>query len=382
MAGYYSPLVDSSMTRLAAILLFLLGAITGCAGLADRSGGIYPVQWSKLKGWANDHQAAAWPALVESCTQLAEREPVWREICRDVDRLGTPDDAAARAFFESRFVPHVLIGKNGKKGLITGYYEPLLNGSLEKTERFRFPIYRPPPNLLVIDLGKVYPELRGRPLRGRLEGTRVVPYFSREEINDGASPLAGYEIAWVDDLVDLFFLHIQGSGRIQLPDGTTLAVGYAEQNGHPYVSIGGRLLQMEEMRLEEVTLDSIRAWLAIHPEEAERLLNSNPSYIFFTVRDQELPGPIGSLNVPLTAGRSVAVDPAYIPLGAPVWLDTTLPGERKQRYRRLLLAQDTGGAIKGAVRADVFFGQGEDAERLAGRMRQTGRLFVLLPATP
>jgi membrane-bound lytic murein transglycosylase A len=170
---------------------------------------------------------------------------------------------------------------------------------------------------------------------------------------------------------------------VQLPDGSVVRVGYADQNGHPYQSIGARLVAMGALKREDVNLDSIRAWLAAHPDEAEGLLNSNPSFVFFALRetpaDASLGGPLGSLGVPLTAGRSAAVDPSFVALGSPLWLDTSLPGEEASPYRRLLIAQDTGGAIKGAVRADVFFGNGAQAEYLAGHMKQPGRLFVLLP---
>lgn len=316
----------------------------------------------------------------ESCKRFAAADARWQAICLEAERLASPDDATARAFFESRFTPHKVAGEDGKrKGLVTGYYEPLLEGSLVRTERFRYPIYQRPQNLLTVDLGELYPELHGRPVRGRLQGTRVVPYFSRAEIDNGHAPLAGNEIAWVDDPVSLFFLHVQGSGRIRLPNGEALAVGYADQNGHPYVSIGRRLRDITGLEPEEVNLYSIRHWLETHTEAAEELLHSNPSYIFFSVRDSALPGPLGSLQVPLTAERSVAVDPRYIPLGVPLWLDTTLL-EDGPRYRRLVLAQDTGGAIKGPLRVDVFFGQGVEAERLAGRMREPGRVYVLLPA--
>jgi membrane-bound lytic murein transglycosylase A len=211
-----------------------------------------------------------------------------------------------------------------------------------------------------------------------LQGNRVVPYFSRAEITAGAQPLTGQELLWVDDAVALFMLQVQGSGRVQMPDGSMLAVGYADQNGHPYYPIGRRLVEMGALIAGEVTLFSIRDWLQQHPDEAQDVLNRNPSYIFFALRDASLPGPLGSLNVPLVAQRSIAVDAAKIPLGLPVWLDTTLPGGAVP-YRRLMQAQDTGGAIKGQVRADIFFGRGVEAERLAGEMKQPGRMYVLLP---
>ncbi len=362
--------------RRIAVLMAVAGVLTACVSAPGIG---KPVSWSALPGWQQGQQAQAWPALQQNCERLATSDAGWQEICRDVEFLGRPDDNSARAFFESRFIPHKVGGESGQRtGLVTGYYEPLLEGSLVRTERFRYPIYQRPPNLLTVDLGDVYPELKGRPVRGRLQGERVVPYFSRAEIDEPSSPLAGYEIAWVDDPVSLFFLHVQGSGRIYLPDGEILAVGYADQNGHPYVSIGRRLREITGLEPEAINLDSIRRWLEEHPQAIEQLLHSNPSYIFFTVRDSTLPGPLGSLRVPLTAEHSAAVDRKYIPLGLPLWLDTTFP-DKGPPYRRLLFAQDTGGAIKGPLRVDVFFGQGLEAEKLAGRMRERGRFYVLLP---
>jgi membrane-bound lytic murein transglycosylase A len=343
-------------------VLLLAGLVSACTGLprAPETGAV--VSWSQLPGWRNDRPAEAWPALLQTCQKLPVRDARWRELCAEAALFPDPDDDIARAFFETRFEPRVLRHGDGADGLITGYYEPLLNGSLTKTERFRYPIYQPPKDLLTVDIGEVYPELRGKTLRGRVAGKRVVPYFSRAEITHGGQVLTGNELV-----------------RVRLPDGTLLFVGYADQNGHPYQAIGRRLVELGALQVEEVNLESIRAWLKAHPQEAEGVLNSNPSYVFFLRRESNLPGPLGSLNVPLTRERSIAVDPAYIPLGTPVWLDTTLGNGSEQPYRRLMFAQDTGGAIKGAVRADVFFGFGEDAERRAGAMKSRGRLYVLWP---
>jgi membrane-bound lytic murein transglycosylase A len=267
------------------------------------------------------------------------------------------------------------------EGLITGYYEPLLHGSPVKTKRFRYPVYGRPDDLVVVDLGALYPELQGKRYRGRLNSNRVVPYYSRTEISQGKRPPDETVLAWVDDPVALFFLEIQGSGRIRLPDGKMLHVGYADQNGHPYVAIGRTLVDSGAMKLEEATMPAIRDWLKANPEKAQAVLNSNPSYVFFTLREPDNTGPIGALNVPLQPERSIAVDPNFIPLGSPVWFDTSLPGNSDARpYRRLVFAQDTGGAIRGPVRADLFLGFGENAERIAGAMRQRGKLYVLLPA--
>jgi membrane-bound lytic murein transglycosylase A len=361
--------------------LFTLLFLSSCTTLPTSEGGITkPVSWSSLDGWRDDHHAEAWPALKQSCEKLRKRDSHWQVICQKVAALEAPNDETARIFFEDHFVAHRVVGQRGKKnGLITGYYEPLLYGSLEPTERYRYPVYGRPANLLIIDLGEIYPELEGKRIRGRFDGSsRIVPYFSRAEIDLGEPALAGHELAWVDDPVSLFFLHVQGSGRIQLESGEVMAIGYADQNGRPYVSIGRQLLRMEELEREEITLGSIRDWIHEHPKQMETLLNSNPSYVFFAKRNSKLPGPLGSLNVPLTAERSIAVDNRYISAGLPVWLDTSLATDESP-YQRHVLAQDTGGAIKGAVRADVFFGQGERAERMAGTMKQTGQLFVLLP---
>jgi len=340
-----------------------------------------PVDWSALAGWEQDDLTGAWTALRRSCQVLRTQAAEWQNVCLDAELIGEPDPVVARAFFQTRFVPHAVRDNEGNpQGLITGYYEPLLFGSITRSARFRYPLYRRPDDLLVVDLGALYPELRGKRVRGRLVGNRVVPYFSRAEIDNSHRPLAGREIVWVDDPVALFFLQVQGSGRVRLTSGEMLFVGYADQNGHPYVSIGRELINRGAMTFEDTSMQSIRTWLKANPDQAGELLARNPSYVFFTERGAELDGPLGSLGVPLVAQRAVAVDPAFIPLGLPVWLETTMPGNGvAEPYRRLVFAQDTGGAIKGPVRADLFWGAGPQAEQYAGEMKQPGRLFVLLP---
>ncbi len=336
--------------------------------------------WSELQGWRDDRHAEAWPSLMASCGKLAARDKQWKILCDDARLYPAPDNDTARAFFETRFEPHAVHDESGgTEGLVTGYYEPQVNGSLVRSAHFRYPLYGRPDDLVVVDLGELYPDLAGRRLRGRLVGKRVIPYHSRAEIAASA-PINAPVLAWVDDPVALFFLQIQGSGRVRLQDGEVLRVGFTDQNGHPYDAIGRRLIEQGALAPEEVSLQTIRAWLASHPLEADQVLNSNPSYVFFERRDPKLPGPIGSLGVPLAARRAIAVDPAHIPLGAPVWLDTTLPKNGDGApLRRLTFAHDTGGAIRGAVRADLFFGFGEEAEELAGRMKSRGRLYVLKP---
>ncbi len=341
------------------------------------------IEWSDLPGWNEEQPAEAWPALLASCRSLPEADERWREVCTDASAQLSADTAAVRRFFETRLVPRVVYGENGAtEGLITGYYEPLLRGSLTPVGPYRYPIFGRPSDLLTIDLAELYPELGSRPVRGRIEGNRVVPYPSRADIDAGTASIQAEPIVWVDDQVALFFLHIQGSGRVELPDGSFLYVGYADQNGHPYRAIGRVLIESGELAKEEVTLQSIRDWLASHPDEASELLNTNPSYIFFESRPADSPQPTGSLGVPLEPERSIAVDASRIPLGTPVWLDTTLPDPNATPYRRLMFAHDTGGAIRGQIRADVFFGFGPRAEELAGRMKQTGALYVIEPRPP
>ena len=374
---------SASLGRLAALML--LAALSGCTLFIPREAGIGKrVDWADLPGWEEDRLAEAWPALLSQCARLPAGEPRWKAICEEANRLPTPDDGAARAFMEAHFRPHEIIGTDGgPQGLITGYYQPTLYGNLQPDARFAYPLYTRPDNLLTIELADLFPSLKGKRVRGRLEGSRVVPFFDRSDIDGGRQPLKGNELLWVDDPYDAFFLQVQGSGIVELPDGSRVGVGYADQNGHQYVSIGKKLIEWGELTPEEVSLFTIRRWLEQNPDRAATLLNENPSYVFFVRSDVAEGGPRGSLNVPLTPGRSAAVDRARIPLGTPVWLDTTLPAEGESPpapYRRLLFAQDTGGAIKGPVRADVFFGNGDLAERLAGNMKQPGRLFALLPA--
>ena len=337
-----------------------------------------PAAWQDLPGWREDDPSAAWSALLASCSTLGAREH-WRQVCTAAALITRPSRDAARRFFEQGFTPYQVISvEDGEEGLITGYYEPLLRGSRTRSSRYRFPVYGVPDDLIVVELADVYPELKSMRLRGRLEGRKLVPYPDRAGIDGAETPLRGKEIAWVDDEIDLFFLHIQGSGRIQLDTGETMRVGYAEQNGHPYKSIGRILVQRGELALEKASMQSIKAWARSNPDKTSALLNANGSYVFF----RELPatggGPPGSLGVPLTAGRSIAVDRRHVPLGAPVFIATTWPNT-KRPLNRLMLAQDTGGAIRGPVRADFFWGHGESAAREAGRMKQRLRMWLLLP---
>ena len=334
--------------------------------------------WSALPGWQDDNPTPAWEAFLQGCNGL-KNQPHWQPVCKKGLQLQQADATVLREFFEQNFVPYQLNNSDGtSSGLITGYYEPLLNGSLTRSWKYRYPLYAAPEDMLTIDLSSVYPELKGMRLRGRLQGNKVIPYFNRADIENGAAPLKGKEIVWVDNAIDLFFLQVQGSGRIKLENGDTIRVGYQDQNGYPYKSIGKVLVERGDLPLEKASLQGIKDWARKYPGKVTELLNTNPSYVFFREMPNNQNGPLGSLGIPLTAGRSLAVDPRAIPLGAPVFLATTWPNSDKP-LNRLMLAQDTGGAIKGGVRGDFYWGFGNDAGALAGGMRQKGQIWVLLP---
>tara|TARA_R110002094_G_scaffold41099_11_gene53530 strand:+ start:1683 stop:2678 length:996 start_codon:yes stop_codon:yes gene_type:complete len=304
------------------------------------------LEFSQLDGWSNDNHEAALKTFLNTCGDMDD--PDWRAVC-EYARTG-PD---ARQFFELFFRP-VLIS-DGQDGLFTGYFEPELDGSRAQTGRFRYPVYRMPP-----------------------EALRSNPWFTRREIlTSGVMASRGLEIAWVDDPVELFFLQIQGSGRIRLPDGERIRVGYRGANGHPYRSIGVELVRRGVYDAHQVSAEVIKNWVRRNPVDGQELLLHNPSYVFFR-EVSKVPaerGPLGAMNRSVTTMRSVAVDPSYVKLGAPVWIEK----DGEDPLRRLMIAQDTGSAIKGAQRADVFFGTGDAAGRAAGKLRDPGRMLVLMP---
>ena len=334
--------------------------------------------WNELPDWGRNSVRGSLDAFAKSCAVL-EKQDAWKAVCAGAPTLGGASDAEVASFFELNFDPHRVVNPDGTDtGMVTGYYEPLLRGSRTRSARYRYPLYAVPPDLLTIDLSSVYPDLRNRRLRGRIEGNRVVPYFARGDIDRDDAPIRGAELVWVDDAVDAFFLHIQGSGQVELESGERVRVGYADQNGHPFKSLGRALIQRGELTLERASMQGIKEWVRRNPARAQEMLNTNPSYVFFRELPRELSGPLGALGVPLTPERSIAVDARSVPLGAPVYLATTWPNT-SDPLNRLMVAQDTGGAITGAVRADFFWGFGDPAGSQAGRMRQQGRMWVLLP---
>lgn len=378
--------------------------------------------WEELPGWDEDAVAAALPALQRSCGTWRNRDAAttlgeqgvagtvadWLPLCDRVAALaGTPTtatastdataaatstatattstadrDAALRALFVDLLRPVAVSNRGDVQGLFTGYYEPTLRGSRAEGGEFTVPLYVKPPELVSVDLGRFRADLKGKRIAGRVEDGALVPYHDRTAIDEGALAGRDLELVWVDDPVDAFFLEIQGSGRIQLPDGSEMRVGFAGQNGFPYSAIGRELIKRNALTKEQMSMDAIREWLETNPEEAREVMRTNASYIFF--REIAGEGPVGSLGVALTPERSLAVDPLFVPLGVPVWIDTTVPAGAPggpRPLQRLLVAQDTGGAINGPVRGDVFWGHGDDAAKTAGSMRQPGRLWILLPKT-
>ena len=348
------------------------------------------VAFANVPGWSDDRPQAAWPAFRVGCAALVARErtrSLWQVPCTASDAVDGSDGAAVRRFFEANFTPYRVSGTDGGgTGLVTGYYEPLLHGSRTPGPGFPAPLYAPPDDLLIVDLADLYPELKGKRVRGRLDGRRVVPYWPRADIDGGKADVAGKALVYVTDPVDAFFLQIQGSGRVALAEGGIMRVGYADQNGQPFRSVARVLIDRGELTVGQASMQGIREWGRQHPDALPQLLDENPSYVFFREVPPPAPGslealidgPIGSLGVPLLAGRTIAVDPRVIPLGTPVFIATTEPLSDTP-LQRLVMAQDTGGAIRGAVRADFFWGFGDDAGRQAGRMRQTGSLWLLWP---
>lgn len=351
-----------------------------------------PAEFSDIPGWALDRVASAASAMRKSCARLLKAPPTkwmtrwtaggraedWLSACRSLPPEGA-DHETTRTYFETWFQPYQVTAGGKAEGLFTGYFEPSLRGSRVRGGVFQVPLYKRPPDLVLVTLGDWREKLRGERIAGRIIDGRLKPYHSRAEIESGALAGKAEPLVWVDDPIDAFFLHIQGSGRVSLPDGGEMRVGYDGHNGQVYRAIGRDLIKSGAIEKKDISLQSIRSWLRAHPDRMREMLNRNPSYIFFRAVNGE--GPIGAQGVPLTPGRSLAVDPTALPLGAPVWVAADYQDETGRPLRRLMVAQDTGGAIRGAVRGDVFWGHGDRAGALAGPMKAIGRLYLFLPRT-
>ena len=347
--------------------------------------------FKKIPGWVSDNHGEALAAFLKSCEKLRALPPTrklgpkmaptvageWRKVCAIGAKVRRDSKIEAQYFFESHFTLYRASNNSDPVGLFTGYYEPELRGAWRPDATYRFPIYGRPKDLVSIDLGAFRDEWKGSKLAGRLSKNKLTPYPTRAEINGGALKGKQLELLWVDSAIEAFFLHIQGSGRVVFPDGSAVRIGYAGRNGHRYTPIGRELVAMNVLKPDQVSLQTIQAWLAAKPQAGRDLMEKNKAYIFFRIIEGD--GPVGAQGVALTPGRSLAVDRKHFPLGVPVWLSTTEPGKAKKPLRRLVIAQDTGSAIKGLVRGDLFIGFGSMAGVVAGRMKQPGRYYLLLP---
>ncbi|MCW0233082.1 MAG: murein transglycosylase A [Ferrovibrio sp.] len=358
-----------------------------------------PARFADLPGYSADRVTEALPALNRSCARMMPRNDRgldshdrygtgndWKPFCTALAALPPGDDSALRRLVESELQPVAVIGDGKAEGLFTGYYEPLVRGSRQKQGRYTVPLYRQPPDLVQVDLGEFRDSLKGQRIAGRVRDGRLRPYEDRGAIEAGALANRNLELVWLDDASDAFFLQVQGSGLVQLDSGAKTRVGFAAQNGHPYVAIGRVMIDRGTLSREDVSMQAIRAWLRANPDAAPDLLRQNPSYVFFRelpAPKDDLDGPPGAQGVALVPGRSLAVDRSHFALGLPVWLDAQQPAlpTGDKPLQRLMVAQDTGGAIRGAVRGDVFWGAGVQAESVAGRMKHPGRFWLLLPKT-
>ncbi len=348
-----------------------------------------PASFDELPDWNRDLHAQALTTFLRSCGKVK----------RDDKRLGSPpiegtradlaracdaatsvppdDNMAARGFFETRFQPFLVANNAEDKGLGTGYFEIELNGARQPDKTHTIPVFRPPGDRVKVDLGAFDPALAGKSLVGRVEGDHLKPYYTRGDIDGGVLDGRGLELVWLTNPVDAFMLHVQGSGQINLRDGGKMRIGFAAHNGRRYKSIGRELIRRGELTPDNASWPNIRAWVRANPDKAGGLLAVNKRYIFF--QENGGGGPLGSQGVELTPGRSLAVDRRYIPLGLPLWLDTEWPGDAGRPLRRLMMAQDTGAAIRGPVRGDFYWGTGDSALAYAGRMKHAGRYYLLLP---
>lgn len=387
------PLVKSPLALLAPGFLLLL-AIAGCQAPPPAPGATPPppveliaIGFDALPGWKQDHPAQALPAFLASCAHISGgaaqaqgNDPAaWKAACQAGRAVPRDNNTAARAFFESNFQPFAIAVGGIGAGLFTGYYEPEMRGAARPASGYQAPLLALPNDIVEADLGAFADDLKGRKITGRTDGKKFVPYYDRATIEHGALAGRNLELLWLANPIDAFFVQIQGSGRIRLPDDSVVRVTYAGQNGRAYVPIGRILIEQGAIPREQVSMQSIRTWLDAHPAEAASVMDRNPSFVFFRMLQAKADeGPPGASGAALTPMRSIAVDRAFIPMGAPVFVDTTdaIDGSKIQQ---LMVAQDTGGAIRGAIRADIFFGWTPEAEAHAGRMKQTGQQYLLLP---
>lgn len=347
--------------------------------------------FADLPDWEKDDLKTFTQAFDRSCARIAKRRSDspfgvlkesgaygnWQSVCKAYTAIDTRTSETLRMFIEFHFIPHQVSADEEPIGLFTGYYEASLKGSRTKKAPYLYPLHKRPDDLVMVQLGDFREDLKGTRIAGRVKNGRLKPYEKREDIVAGKWPHNNEVLIWVDSAVDAFFVQIQGSGLVQMDDGSTLRIGYDGQNGHPYYAIGRELIKIGALTKKNVSMQSIRKWLEDNPSRADEIMNTNRSYVFF--REIKGDGPLGAEGIALTAGRSLAVDRTLISYGVPIWVDIEKPVEEANPIRRLMIAQDTGGAIRGPVRGDVFWGYGDIAEEMAGKMKSKGRYWVLLP---
>lgn len=357
------------------LLIAILFFITGCAPKYTSMEKVSKAQLEQLdfddiQGFHEDNLDLALRVFQKDCKR-SKRYNIFKQVCQKANE--TTD---SKTFFTQNFTPFKLRNQSGKdKGVITGYYEPLLQGSLKKTKEFKYPVYKTPKDLIVVDLKSVYPKLKNYRLRGRVVGNKLVPYNPRALMKNKKNLEV---ICYVNSKTDLYFLEIQGSGKIELRDGSIMNVGFANQNGHPYASIGKYMIKKGYIGGKSgysASIQGMKRWFMENPKKVDGVLNVNPSYVFFAQTKQ---GATGSLGTELTQRRNLAVDRSYIPLGMPVFINTKNPVTH-ENIDQLMVAADTGGAIKGEIRADFFWGFSKEAEKYAGRMKEKGSLIIFVP---
>lgn len=377
-------------------VLFIIGLlIIGNAYYEGKFGERYAFKQSnfqQLPHWQQDNHLAAFNSFQRSCTDILKQNPNdafsknklgghtqdWQKICVAATLLKNPSQHDAKHFFEKWFVPYHITKNYNPKILFTGYYLPLLHASYQNDEQYKVPVYSVPGDLIEVKLKNFKQEYRAKKsLYGQLQGNKILPYPDRAAINQGAIDKSAKILLWANNVVDLFFLQIQGSGIVELPDGQHMILGYAGSNGRPYTPIGNFFIKHKIFTKENVSMQSMRSWFEEHPDKVNEVLNKDQSYIFFRLLNQN--DPIGSERVPLTPGRSLAVDTHLLPLGAPIWVSTAIPtSSGKTDLNRLFIAQDTGGAITG-MHCDTYWGAGDQAAYIAGNLKNQGQLWVLLP---
>lgn len=351
-------------------------------------------RYADMPGWQDDALGEALPALIKSCRRLGKKPESalvgydatggtvkqWKAACDAASRIDASDHARARSYFEEHFVPFLAKNHDDEQGRFTGYYEGSLRGSRKRHGRYQAPLYKVPDDLVMVNM-RNFTDIPGRRrIAGRVVGNYLRPYPTRAEIRKGALRGKKLELVWIDDEVDGFFTQIQGSGLVELDDGSQMRIGYGGQNGHVYTAIGRELVRDGHITSAEMSMQAIRKWLAENPRDAGEMMDRNHAYVFFA--ELKANGPLGSQNVVLTPERSAAIDREFIPQSAPLFIDTTVPSEDGSEllpFRQMVIAQDSGGAIRGPVRADIFWGHGKRADAIAGRLKSKGRYFVLLP---